>query len=215
MKDLTLYIDNFSKAGLTANEIYPGIFVVEKFLTNDEISALTSQFLSMSEEDWSVQYTESLHEFIRDQYGVETVEEAKALGHPVEIDLKWVDKNALIKDEDTRNSINARLGKIFQDLKGLDLQGAGSIQRQYEGVELGYHIDSLSNPLVAYAAVMYVNGDFNGGELHFPNIDIRFKPEAGNLIIFPSADEYLHGVTPVEAGPVRYALPAFINRRES
>lgn len=212
MSGQVLSSTNFSSAGLNSEEIYPGIFVVKNFLTQEEIANLTDQFSNMSEEDWSVQYTESLYEFIKDQYGVETIEEAKALGHPVEIDSKWVDKNALIKDENIRNSINARLGKVFEGMEGLDLQGAGSIQRQYEGVELGYHIDSLSNPFVAYAAVMYVNGDFNGGELHFPTIDIKFKPEAGDLIVFPSADEYLHGVTPVEAGPVRYALPAFVNR---
>jgi hypothetical protein len=213
MSSQSLTLDNFLKIGLDAEEIYPGIFVVKDFLTEEEISNLTDQFTNMSEEDWSTQYTDSLYEFIKNQYGVDTVEEAKALGYPVEIDSKWVDKNALIKDEDVCNSINTRLGKIFEDFKDLDLQGAGSIQRQYEGVELSYHVDSLSNPLVAYAAVMYVNGDFNGGELHFPTIDVRFKPEAGNLIIFPSADEYLHGVTPVEAGPVRYALPAFVNKK--
>jgi hypothetical protein len=213
MSSQSLTLDNFFKIGLDAEEIYPGIFVVKDFLTEEEINNLTDQFTNMSEEDWSTQYTDSLYEFIKNQYGVDTVEEAKALGYPVEIDSKWVDKNALIKDEDVCNSINTRLGKIFEDFKDLDLQGAGSIQRQYEGVELSYHVDSLSNPLVAYAAVMYVNGDFNGGELHFPTIDVRFKPEAGNLIIFPSADEYLHGVTPVEAGPVRYALPAFVNKK--
>jgi hypothetical protein len=215
MKDAALALDDFSNAGLNASEIYPGIFVVKDFLTDHEIETLTNQFSRMSEDDWSVQYTQSLYEFIKNQYGVDTIEEAQELGHPVKINSNWVDKNALIKDETVCNSINTRLGKIFENLKDLELQGAGSIQRQYEGVDLGYHVDSLSNPLVAYAAVMYVNGDFNGGELHFPTIDVRFKPEAGNLIIFPSADEYLHGVTPVEAGPVRYALPAFVNRREA
>jgi hypothetical protein len=214
VSNISLSLDNFLAADLSAEEIYPGIFVVKDFLADNEIEVLTNQFSTMTEEEWSVQYTNSLYEFIKNQYGVDTIEEAQGLGHPVKIDPNWVDKNALIKDETIRDSINTRLGKIFEGLEGLDLQGAGSIQRQYEGIDLGYHVDSLSNPLVAYAAVMYVNGDFNGGELHFPLIDVRFKPEAGNLIVFPSADEYLHGVTPVEPGPIRYALPAFVNRIE-
>jgi hypothetical protein len=214
MSNLPLSLDNFLNAGLVPEEIYPGIFTVKDFLKPDEIEALTNQFSTMSEEDWSVQYTDSLYEFIKNQYGVDTIEKAQALGHPVKIDPNWVDKNALIKDEAIRDNINIRLSRIFEGMEGLDLQGAGSIQRQYEGIDLGYHVDSLSNPLVAYAAVMYVNGDFNGGELHFPLIDIKFKPEAGDLIVFPSSNEYLHGVTPVEAGPTRYALPAFVNRIE-
>jgi hypothetical protein len=71
----------------------------------------------------------------------------------------------------------------------------------------------LSNPAVVFANVIYVNDDFTGGELHFPEIDITYVPKKGALIVFPSSDEYLHGVKPVGAGPTRYALPAFVNKR--
>lgn len=208
-----LTVDHFVKAGLQVEEIYPGIFVVHEFLTADEISKLELQFSTMNEDDWRISYTESLYRFIQDQYGVTTFEEAQALGHRIDIDGEWVDKNAMIQDPDLMGTINERLARIFVQFPELDLCGAGSIQRQYEGVKLNYHIDSESNPLVVYAAVMYVNGDFAGGELHFPRIDVKIKPRARDLIIFPSADDYLHGVLPVEAGPTRYALPAFINKR--
>lgn len=209
-----LTTDHFERAGLQVEEIYPGIFVVHEFLTGEEVETLQHQFSTMNEEDWRISYTESLYRFIKDQYGVDTFEEAQALGHRINIDGEWVDKNAGIQDDRVKQTINERLASIFVQFPELDLQGAGSIQRQYEGVRLNYHIDSESNPRVVYAAVMYVNGDFEGGELHFPRIDVKIKPAARDLIIFPSADDYLHGVLPVEAGPIRYALPAFINRRE-
>lgn len=204
---------HFERAGLQVEEIYPGIFRVPNFLTDEEVDVLQLQFSTMNEEDWKLSYTESLYRFIKDQYGVDTFEEAQALGHRIDIDSNWVDKNAMIQDGRISGTINERLASIFVQFPELDLQGAGSIQRQYEGVKLNYHIDSESNPLVVYAAVMYVNGDFEGGELHFPRIDVKIKPAARDLIIFPSTDEYLHGVLPVEAGPIRYALPAFINKR--
>ncbi len=209
--DLTL--DNFTQAGFEAEELYKGIFVVRNFLKEEEITAIESQLKTMTEEDWSKKYTESLFEFIKNQYGVDTIEEAQALGHNIEIDKNWVDKNALIEDIEIRNSINERLDKIFGVFTDLNLQGVGSIQRQYEGVSLSYHVDSLSNPLVVFANVLYINDDFTGGELHFPNIDITYRPERGALIIFPSDDEYLHGVLPVGPGPIRYALPAFVNKK--
>jgi hypothetical protein len=110
-------------------------------------------------------------------------------------------------------SLNSRLGEVFSRFPELDLQGVGSIQRQYEGVSLSYHVDSLSKPTVVFACVLYINDDFTGGELHFPEIDVTYRPKKGAMIVFPSADEYLHGVKAVGAGPIRYALPAFVNRK--
>jgi hypothetical protein len=209
-----LSIEHFQRCGLQVEEIYPRIFVVHEFLTEDEITKLKLQIESMSEEDWKLDYTESLYRFIKDQYGVDTFEEAQALGHRIDINSEWVDKNAKIQDHQVMGTINERLALIFDQFPELELQGAGSIQRQYEDVRLNYHIDSESKPSVVYAAVMYLNGDFAAGELHFPRIDVKFKPTARDLIIFPSANDYLHGVLPVEAGPTRYAIPAFINKRE-
>lgn len=211
--EFELTLDDFARAGYEAEEIYKGIFVVRNFLKKEEVEALERQFSEMTEEDWRTQYTESLYAFIKKQYGVDTIEEAQALGHNIKIDEEWVDKNATIKEYAVMEGINSRLNKVFERFPELDLHGVGSIQRQYEGVRLAYHIDSLSNPLVVFANVLYLNDDFTGGELHFPNIDVTYKPEKGSLIVFPSADEYLHGVLPVGPGPVRYALPAFVNRK--
>lgn len=210
--DLSLTLKDFSDAGLQAEEIYPGIFVVRDFLKENEIAALELQFSRMSEDDWKKSYVASLYEFIESQYGVKTFEEAQALGHEIKIDENWVDKNALMEDPDVSQAINTRLNKIFSRFPGLELQGAGSIQRQYEEAYLSYHVDSLSNPDVVFANVMYINDNFSGGELHFPEIDVMYKPERGALIVFPSADEYLHGTMQVGPGEIRYVLPAFVNK---
>lgn len=208
-----LTLENFSSAGLSARELYAGIFVVDDFMTPEELSGIELQIEGMSEEDWSKSYTESLYSFIEEQYGVKTIEEAQALGHDIQIDKDWVDKNATLTVADISMSLNGRLGKLFSGFPELDLYGVGSMQRQYEGVSLSYHVDSLSRPDVVFACVLYVNDDFTGGELHFPKIDITYKPKKGAMVVFPSADEYLHGVLPVGAGPTRYALPAFVNKR--
>jgi hypothetical protein len=209
-----LTAEHFASVGLEVEEIYPRIFVVSDFLTDAEVDSVLLQIGSMSEKDWSTQYEASLLEFIKSQYGVSSFEEAKTQGY-MTVDSNWVDKNATIENQETCRSIYERLNSVFVDMPELEFQGAGSIQRQYEGIKLNYHVDSESNPAVAYAAVMYINDDFAGGELHFPKLDVKFKPKAKDLIVFPSADEYLHGVLPVEAGPTRYAIPAFINYREN
>jgi hypothetical protein len=210
-----LTTQHFVDAGLEVVEMHPRIYVVHDFLTQGEVDSVLGQIAEMSEKDWSTQYEASLLEFIKNQYGVSTFEEAADMGYNMSVDSNWVDKNATIEDQKTCRSIYERLSGVFVDMPELEFQGAGSIQRQYEGIKLNYHVDSESNPSVAYAAVMYVNDDFAGGELHFPKLDVKFKPKAKDLIVFPSADEYLHGVLPVEAGPTRYAIPAFINYREN
>jgi hypothetical protein len=207
-----LNLKHFSNVGLSAEELYPGIFVVENFISDEEIASIELFIEGMSQGDWSKSYTESLFAFVEEQYGVKTIEEAQALGHEIKIDEDWVDKNATLPSE-VSQSINEKLYKLFLQFPDLELQGVGSIQRQYEGVSLSYHVDSLSNPAVVFANVIYINDDFTGGELHFPEIDITYTPKKGSLIVFPSADQYLHGVKPVGAGPTRYALPAFVNKR--
>jgi hypothetical protein len=213
MTDVVLRLEHFSNAGLSAEELYPGIFVVDNFLTPGELVELKDYIDGLSQEDWSKSYTESLFAFIEDQYGVKTMEEAQALGHAIKVDEYWVDKNATLDNQEVSMSINSRLQRLFSQFPELELKGVGSIQRQYEGIELSYHVDSESNPDVVFANVLYVNDDFIDGELHFPRIDVKYKPKKGALIVFPSSDEYFHGVLPVGAGPTRYALPAFVNRK--
>jgi predicted 2-oxoglutarate/Fe(II)-dependent dioxygenase YbiX len=55
------------------------------------------------------------------------------------------------------------------------------------------------------SVVYFLNEDFAGGELVFPELDLLIKPEAGTLICFPSDHNYIHGVNPVTSGH-RYAI---------
>ena len=56
-----------------------------------------------------------------------------------------------------------------------------------------------------YSLLIYLDEDFEGGELVFPNFDYRLRPEAGMLAAFPSDCRYLHGAMPVLSG-VRHAI---------
>lgn len=56
-----------------------------------------------------------------------------------------------------------------------------------------------------YSLLIYLDEDFQGGELIFPNFDYKLRPEAGMLAAFPSDFRYLHGAMPVLSG-VRHAI---------
>lgn len=44
------------------------------------------------------------------------------------------------------------------------------------------------------AILLYINDEYAGGELYFPERNIKIKPEKNMLICFPGNDYYLHGV---------------------
>lgn len=56
------------------------------------------------------------------------------------------------------------------------------------------------------SVLLYLNDDYDGGEIEFRHSGIKFKPEAGSVLFFPSNFLYVHEVYPVTKGP-RYALP--------
>ena len=56
------------------------------------------------------------------------------------------------------------------------------------------------------SVLLYLNDDYEGGELCFPQSNIKMKPMPGSVIFFPSNFLYVHEVMPVTNG-TRYALP--------
>ena len=58
---------------------------------------------------------------------------------------------------------------------------------------MGPHVDwnEVNNGLL-YTVVVYLNDDYEGGELYFNNFNLKIKPKAGSVIIFPSEEPYLH-----------------------
>lgn len=63
-------------------------------------------------------------------------------------------------------------------------------------------------PYYDIAGLFYINDDYEGGELYFPNQGIQFKPKAGAAYFFPGDMNYIHGVTEITSG-IRYTCPFF------
>jgi hypothetical protein len=63
-------------------------------------------------------------------------------------------------------------------------------------------------PWYDLAGLFYLNDDYEGGELYFPNQGVQFKPKAGAAYFFPGDMNYIHGVTEIKSG-IRYTVPFF------
>jgi hypothetical protein len=71
-------------------------------------------------------------------------------------------------------------------------------------------MDGTPNPFETnkFVSLLYLNDDYEGGELYFPDLDIEFKPKSLSWIAFNGGIENLHGVKPILEG-VRYTFVSF------
>lgn len=67
------------------------------------------------------------------------------------------------------------------------------INKYNENAHMGPHVDlNERNSYIQYTIVVYLNDDYEGGELNFPNHDITVKPLAGSIAMYPSGHPYTH-----------------------
>ena len=96
-----------------------------------------------------------------------------------------------------------------------------SIARWPVGYELQPHADAENPPGSPkhdfpwrdFALVTFLNDDFEGGTLFFPDHNLKIEPKPGYSIYFPGTLEYLHGVTKITSG-VRYTIASFLTYDE-
>jgi Rps23 Pro-64 3,4-dihydroxylase Tpa1-like proline 4-hydroxylase len=63
-----------------------------------------------------------------------------------------------------------------------------------KGYKMYQHVDTLSNDRLHFAAIYYINDDYEGGEINFTSHNLNFKPKANSLIMFPGNEGYPHEV---------------------
>jgi hypothetical protein len=86
-----------------------------------------------------------------------------------------------------------------------------SFMHHKENYNIPFHYDSEldfmneEEKLRRFAILIYLNGDFDGGELIFPVQKEIIKPEAGLMTIFPTSFMYPHLTSP-SLGRDRYVL---------
>lgn len=74
---------------------------------------------------------------------------------------------------------------------------------KYEGSGTHFNIHADHGPAYncTVSAVVYINDDYEGGDLKFPRLDnIVYKPKAGDIAVFPSNYIYEHASLPMESG---------------
>lgn len=65
------------------------------------------------------------------------------------------------------------------------------------------HTDYNDNLVRVLSGLIYLNDDFDGGEIQFRRQNFTFKPTAGSIVFFPSVWSHPHTAMPVKNG-IRY-----------
>jgi hypothetical protein len=70
------------------------------------------------------------------------------------------------------------------------------------------HIDAQGpEPFIEWSTIIYLNDEFDGGDIYFPNQDFIYSPKKYSAVFFPSAgSENIHGITTVTSGIRHTAL---------
>lgn len=181
-------------------EIYKDVFLIEEFITKEEQDYLFSIINNTSEDIWLQTHTGH----IVGKHPDDAESAQKALENR---NTFWDDKVLNIPDEEFWQMLTERVNKFF-DYK-YDINPMSVIQRQQPGTILAVHFDQGDNPDLEKAVIIYLNDDFNGGELFFPEHNFQIKPPARSMIMFPGTEDYMHGVKDILPGPIRYVLPSF------
>jgi len=86
---------------------------------------------------------------------------------------------------------------------------AYQILKYGKGQKFTNHIDDHPKYHRRVSSIYYINDDYTGGEINFPRFNISLKPNANQMIIFPSTYVYNHSVSPVIDG-TRYSVVSWI-----
>jgi hypothetical protein len=200
----------FKKNDIAFTEITDELLSIENFLTDKELEFIWGRINSATQEDWEVEYTSNLKRFCLQKFGRDDVDNLVAEGK-FEITQNWNDKNLNVSDSAEYRVFYERLNELTLETESnLELSGFATIQRMQPGVELKSHTDDHTDPSISYAAILYINDDYNDGELFFKKLNIKLRPKPKTLLIFPGNEKYEHGVETVSDGPIRYVIVGFI-----
>ena len=132
------------------------------------------------------------------EFTVHTYNEIKSLNEDL---LDMIQETALMVYSFVLNNYNSKFDHFIDEKT--------HIAKFVEGKGMHEHFDaSRPNDI---ATLVYLNSDYDGGDIYFPKYEMSFKPEPGDLLCFPDNPSFVHGVKPIIKG-TRFTLPRWFTR---
>ncbi len=181
----------------------------ENFMTSDELSFLLESAKSITTWDRTETHYNENGTIIYDA----SYWDNRVASRPI---LDAIDPKISLVIEELVQRLKIEVDKFFDvDAKPT----SPAIVRWMEGYRQEPHADKELHtgpdagkpndfPWYDLAGLFYLNDDYEGGELYFPNQDIKFKPKPGAAYFFPGDMNFIHGVSEITSG-IRYVIPFF------
>jgi hypothetical protein len=129
------------------------------------------------------------------------------------VDFKYKQENLGPKDKDNAELIDLH-EEIYQKLKfcvddyaqywGINVvyyEAFNFVKYEGKGKHFNIHADHGPAYNCTVSAVIYINDDYEGGEIKFPRLDdYVHKPRVGDILLCPSNYIYEHASLPMESG---------------
>jgi len=153
--------------------------------------------------NWSVAlvaYNEKANPSYRNCWDFKIADSALVSMRQEIVDIYNTTKNEVRKCVDDYSSFN-RINMGYME--------AINFVKYSRGEHFSYHSDHGYHYVCTVSTVAYLNDDYEGGELHFNKLDLKIKPKAGDVVVFPSSFVYSHASLPVLAGEKYAAVTMF------
>ena len=210
--DHAFYYDNDPKSitpsGYFGSSI-DNIVEVENFLTPSEITYLHNFMKTNTHWDYTESRWDDEGTMI---YDASYWKDRVATWHTLEQsspDILMVIANAILRMRPVvEKFFNV---KAFPTKPALVRWTPGTLQNPHADKELHIGEDAGKPNLFPHydiAGLFYLNDEYEGGELYFPNQGLQFKPKVGAAYFFPGDMNYIHGITEITSGE-RYTCPFF------
>ena len=190
-----------NKTWSSVEELSPGIFVYHDVIPKD-MNVVERLEKVLSDESNYYNYMEALV-----GYGIKMPDYRDCY------DFKYK-KTDIMHDQ---SEASQALQQLWQDLYDRKIEAVQDYSRRFNIGELRYweamnfvkygpgqHFQEHSDHGFSYNCVVslvaYPNDDYEGGELEFRLQQLKVKPKAGDLFIFPSNYMYVHKSLPVKSG---------------
>lgn len=141
-----------------------------------------------------------------------TKEECSILLNEAETSKKWkqqnLEGNIFVTPSNNHKlmiEIYKKVSKLFDS--NFQTQMIRMIHRTDRDSIWSEHSDDAGGRNIEYGVIIYLNDNFDGGELVYPNSNISIKPETGMLVYHKGNER--HFVSKVRSGK-RYTLTSFI-----
>jgi hypothetical protein len=131
---------------------------------------------------------------------------------------EWEDRILDFKKIKKFNKFNILFDEVFLKIQkvldenyqcNLNYTDMSALYRSRDGEKMNVHYDQGGDKKIKYGAVLYLNDNYDGGQIYYPNVGIQIKPSAGSLVVHPSNKKYSHGVKVVKNG-IRYCTTTFL-----